>query len=133
MNHNFQIHLVCGSDLKEGLIDAHTHGLDSFGSLELQFVLPFPEEHIGAILNEVGELVSEGFELCDGMELDQLDCLIPPAKILVKKTKDAFGEDIFRLILPDGEYKYPEESKEWPYYLQYEDPYDAKQIPLDRN
>ena len=103
------------------MIDAHTHGLSNYGSLELQFVLDCDDGIIAYILNTVGEMVKNGLVLEDGMLIDGV--CSDNAKVKVFKTKDDFGENIFRLILPDGKFKFPEDSDEWPYTLQYESPY----------
>ena len=49
------IHAVKDHTLKRGMIDAHTHGLSNYGSLELQFVLDCDDGIIAYILNTVGK------------------------------------------------------------------------------
>lgn len=117
----WSIHLVSGKGLKEGMIDAHTHGLKNYGSYELQCVLNFSPKFVGYILNAVGELIQGGRVFHDKDEIEGL--FRNDAKLLVYRTKDSCGEDILRLIVPDSEFKYPDESEEFPYNKQFEDPY----------
>ena len=121
MRYAWEIHLVKDDGMKEGMCDAHTHGLNEFGSLEIQFVLSYPANMIGYILNEVGTRIKNGLVLEDGMLIEGV--CDDEAKLKAYKTQDCFGEEIYRLIMPDGKFKYPEDSKEWPYNLQYESPY----------
>ena len=104
-----------------GMCDAHTHGLDKYGSLELQFVLMYPDDVIGDLLNTIGKMVADGLKLRDGMFIDSV--CYDEAKILVKEMKDCDGHPIFRLIMPDGLFRYPENSDEIPYNWQYKNPY----------
>lgn len=121
MKYDWEIHYVNGENLTPGMCDAHTHGLNKYGSLELQLVLAFDTSLIGYVLNRVGYFVRNGMELHDGMLIEGV--FSDGAMIKAFKTKDFFGDDIFRLIIPDGDYKFPEESEEWPYNLQYRSPY----------
>lgn len=123
--YSWTIHLVTEEPDKPifhpGMCDAHTHGLDKYGSKEIQFVLGFSPQNIGYILNTVGEMVRDGLKLHDGMYIENI--CADEAKIKVFETKDVFGDPVFRLIMPDGEFKYPEDSEEYPYNLQYISPY----------
>ena len=115
----WDIHIVLSD--RPGMCDAHTHGLDKYGSKEIQFVIFGPPEVIGGLLNEVGEAISKGLKLHDGMFL--YGFCDDGAKLKVYETVDCFGEPIYRLIMPDAEFKYPEDSNEEPYCWQYESPY----------
>ena len=133
MSYDWMIHIVadgtpcevCGEAHADqfygGMCDAHTHGLDKYGSLELQFVLAYPPESICYILNSVGENIRNGLMLEDGMTIDGL--FEDGAKLKVFKTTAESGKPVFRLIMPDGEFRWPEDSDEYPYCLQYKSPY----------
>lgn len=123
--YDWMIHVVSSSeedeDIYPGMCDAHTHGLDKYGHLEFQFVLAYPYEFIGQILNGIGERVKNGETFQDGDLIDGF--LKPPAKLKVFKTTDAFGNDVLRLLVPDGKYRWPEDSDEYPYSMQQFSPY----------
>ena len=130
--HDWDIHVLsnsvacecCGRrehNFRDLMCDSHTHGLDAYGSSELQIVLDLPLELIGYTLNSVGELIRDGAKLDDGMTITGL--FENDLEIRVFRTKDSQGEDIFRLIFPDSSLKFPEESEEYPYSKQYESPY----------
>lgn len=125
MKPTWDIHLITNSEeetaFMAGMCDAHTHGLDKYGSLEIQFVLAYPTPMIGHILNEIGARVANGERLSDGSLLKGI--CDDEAELKVYETTDVFGEPILRIIMPDGEFKYPEESTEYPYNMQYENPY----------
>ena len=121
MGYTWVIHKVCDENFIPGMCDAHTHGLNEYGSKEIQFVLNFNDTYIAYLLNEVGTRVAEGLKLKHGMIIDGL--FDDGAAIKVYETKDSFGEPIFRLIMQDEKFKYPEESEEYPYSLQYMQPY----------
>lgn len=115
----------CGKVLENqaflpGMCDAHTHGLDKYG-FELQFVLDCPPDFIGYILNEVARRIKEGLVLHNGDLIEGV--FSGNAMLKVFETKDFAGKKIFRLVIPDREFKFPEESSVYPYNMQYENPY----------
>lgn len=114
------VHLVRGTGRK-GMIDAHTHGLDVMGVPEFQFVLDFPTEIVLMVLNDLATMVQRGVRFKDGDEVENLPVLT--CKVLLREAKDAYGEDVLRVVIPDGQFRYPENSDEWPYNQQYESPY----------
>ena len=130
----WEIHVVSDSCEQEGcdyhedtflpfMCDAHTHGLDKFGSPELQLVLNLDLHLVGYILNTVGDMVRDGLVLEDGMEITGL--FEGEASLKTFFTEDRNGVKICRLILPDTEFRFPEESEEYPYNKQLESPYKA--------
>ena len=104
-----------------GMCDAHTHGLDRFGSLELQVVISLPPNLMGYLFNAVGDSIRNGLVLEDGAILSGY--FENDIKIKVFKTKDTYGAPVFRLILPDEKLRFPEESDQHPYMMQYKSPY----------
>ena len=116
----------CGEETEGSFMpymcDAHTHGLDKYGSKELQVVLYLDPRIVGTIINNVGMNIKEGkVVLRDGMLLDGY--IEGGYKIEVFETLDEFGDPVFRLILPDSEGRFPGESDEYPFSAQYYDPY----------
>ena len=133
--YSWMIHYVSGEvaceqcgrmegSIKSRMCDAHTHGLDEFGSPELQVVVAMPPDVVGWILNSVGEMVRDGLVLKDGMSISGL--LANDAELRVYKTTAYDGAPVFRLIVPDENFMFPPESKQYPYSAQYESPYIDK-------
>ena len=115
------IHGVIGTDdFLGGMCDAHSHGINKYGSRELQVVLYAPSyiKYINIIGRKIRD---EGLKLYGGMELEGM--MDDEAKIRIDDAVDHYGEPIWRIIFQDGEFKYPEESKEYPYFLQTFSPY----------
>lgn len=118
---------MCGKthekkSFKEGMCDAHTHGMDRKGFVELQMVLFFPMGYIGYILNTVakkiinGEVAEKDGAIVKGLFPDGAD-------VRLDRHKDHYGKEIYRIIIPDGRNRMPEDSDEFPYNMQREDPY----------
>lgn len=117
---DWTIHGVIGEDLLSGMVDAHSHGLNKYGSRELQVVLN-ANAYIG-LINIVGEMIRDGkVKLRGGMFLSGI--FDDDALLRIDDARDCNGEPIWRLIIPDNENKFPEESYEEPYYLQIYSPY----------
>lgn len=120
----------CGQgrqDFFPGMCDAHTHGLNACGSLELQFVLDcYPPETIAWLLNGISRRICAGERFSDG---DLIEGFTDDgASLRVFQTTDTEGKPILRIIVPDGDFRFPEESDEYPYCLQLMSPYrDAVQ------
>ena len=110
-----------GNTFLPGMCDAHTHGLDEYGSPELQLVLDVEPSLIGYILNTVGDMVRDGLVLKDRMEIKGL--FEGDVGLKTFFTKNVSGKRVCRLIIPDTQFKYPEESEEYPYNMQYDSPY----------
>lgn len=132
----WQIHLVndevcecCGEkseDFYPYMCDAHTVGLDEYGSPELQIVLLMDPEIIGYTLNTIGEMIRDGFRLEDGAEITGI--FQGDVSIRTFFTEDRDGETVCRLIFPDPELKFPEDSEEYPYNMQYKSPYKESRM-----
>lgn len=115
------IHMVADESFYEYMCDAHTHGLDRYGSYEIQMVLNLGPNIIGAIINDVGERIRNGLVLHDGGYIEGV--LENGVKIKVFETKDEFGKPIFRLLLPDEQNRFPGDTDIYPYNMQLETPY----------
>lgn len=119
----WDIHYITDTG-KHGMIDAHTHGLNDFNSPELQFVLSYPASIVGGILNEIGEMIRNGQEFSDGDIIRGISYLT--CDIMLKQTTDVYGAPVLRIIIPDGSFRWPEDSDEYPYCEQYKSPYASK-------
>ena len=118
---------VCGGSTGEhtflpGMCDAHTHGLKERGFTELQMVLRWDNEYIGYVLNTVAEKVIKG-EIEEKNRALVRDFFGDGASIRLDRRTDNFGEDVYRIVIPDGSFRMPEESDEYPYNMQINSPY----------
>ena len=82
----------------------HTHGMEDFGHLDFQVVLNIKPAEIGYLLNTMGERVRDGerFQSGDMIKGLFLDCDV--RLDLFRET----GRDVLRLIIPDGDNRFPE-------------------------
>lgn len=123
----WKIHYVTNSDdvrdwqdvpqvFFDGMCDAHTHGLNKFGSLELQIVLDLGPEVIGVMLNLLASAIVSGDFVPE--ENMQIDGLIPKMVVRVNKAKDAEDNDVWRIVFPDNEGNFPENTEYMPWRMQ---------------
>lgn len=104
-----------------GMADIHTHGLDKAGSLELQMVLPYLEESAAYIMNTLAEKIwKKEIVPSDGLLVNGIfeDC-----PVRLNKRLDAFNVPVWRVVIPDGQNRMPEDSDEYPYNEQMHSPY----------
>ena len=89
----------------ENICNAHTHGMDAFHQPEFQIVLGLPPLDIMYILNTLGDNVRNGARYNPSSLVEGIfvDCLV--RLDLIKED----GEQIFRVIIPDNENRFPEE------------------------
>lgn len=105
-----------------GMCNAHTHGLDKYGSHELQIVIDAPDAYSFLFEKIARQIASGQLKLEDGMILKGM--FSDGADLRVDKHLQYINgytekpEYVWRLIIPDGEFKMPEESEEVPYCFQ---------------
>lgn len=95
-------------DDKNNRVVYHTHGLDKYGSLELELNLSVEQKVAMDILNSVGIEIAKGKKYIDG----DIDETLLTCKIAFKKVKGIFGygEMNLRVIVPDPNFKFPWEE-----------------------
>lgn len=86
----------------------HTHGLNKYGSLELEINFPIQQNLAGHILNEIGLKIANGKKYKSNDTIED----IVNVKLKVIETKgvhsDAHGDEkVLRIILPDENHKFP--------------------------
>lgn len=96
----------------------HTHGLDVYGSLELEINLSISPKNAGMILNILGLEIANGKKFEDG----EIDYSIFKNGIAFRKVTSKFGDvvsDVLRVIIPDTNFKFPwDEGCQEPYASQ---------------
>jgi hypothetical protein len=85
-------------------------------------------ETIGYILNVIGERIKDGLLLHEGDVIEDL-FKDKRAKVKVVDATDCKGQKVWRLVLPDQDFKFQEESQQYPYYMQTESPYIPEMKP----
>lgn len=108
---------ICGKQehrFPQYICDAHTHGMNLYGHPEFQVVLDYGTQELGRLLNEMGRKVRDGqrFKHGDRVEGLYLDC-----DIELREMPDSQGVTVLRLIIPDRQNRWPEES-EYPHNMQ---------------
>jgi len=108
------IHMVIDSDGPGGIRNSHTHGMERYNHLDFQMVLPLSQEQTMQLLNTIGREVQSGKRFQPGQysgEVFSCDFRLE----LHRET----GRDVLRLIFPDPQMRFPEDSLcETPYKYQ---------------
>ena len=121
------IHGVCDGQH----VNFHTHGMEKYGHMDFQIVLPYPHQELCRILNTLGFQVREGHAFKAGERIPgiYLDCDV---KVL---EFEETGRTVLRVIVPDKNNRFPDEAGcEYPYTLQsfptdFLIPVDKGQVP----
>ena len=109
----WMIHGVCGG----GNTVYHTHGLNEYGSLELELNLSLEKNQACQFINLIGLEIANGKKFKDG----DFDDTIFNCKIAFKEVEGIYEENqkCLRVIFPDTNYKFPwEDGCEEPYKWQ---------------
>lgn len=107
----------CGKQEKnypDYICDAHTHGMNLYGHPEFQVVVDYGTQELGRLLNEMGRKVRDGQRFKHG---DRISGLYLDCDIELREMPDVNGKTLLRLIIPDKENRWPEES-DHPHNLQ---------------
>ena len=109
---------ICGkqeSGLPQYICDAHTHGMNLYGHREFQVIIECGPQEICRLLNTMGMKVrdGEGFKPGDRIKDLYLDC-----EVELREKLDVDGVPLLRLVIPDKQNRWPEESADYPYNMQ---------------
>lgn len=104
--------------------DCHSHGIiERYGAkYEFQIVLAYPIHEVGYILNELGYRVRAGEIFQPG---DLVEGIFEDCPVRLDKFTDSNGRPILRVIIPDGDNRWPEDPKCNPTY-------QLQRLPLER-
>lgn len=109
-----------------GPINCYTVGLEkNLGHLDIQITLPLDQLMCGHLINKVAGLIKEGRQFTPGILYhDILRHSVPVKFIIIKDNKQQ--RELLRMILPDENMKFPEDSACNPFYqLQYMQTHDT--------
>lgn len=105
--YGFVVHYVFETDKHEfnGMINAHTEGVqENFGHLDLQIVLPLPQETVHPVLTGmVHRIKTEGVVF----EPDTKNSEVLEGYDVYLKVFTHHGKDVLRVILPDAKGRLP--------------------------
>ena len=97
------IHNVTGNP-----ISFHTHGLDKYGSLEIEIVLPMYHKEGVNFCNYIGAAITDGLKIEDGLMIEGLFNL----PVYFFKTMPIHGDkEVFRVVFPDEKGFFPWEEE----------------------
>lgn len=99
------IHYVidCEGEGEGGIVNIHTHGMENYSHINFQLVLPVHEDQAQLILNSICFAVQDGRRFDVGeQKKDLYNCVFR-----LDAHKES-GRDVLRLILPDPEWRFPE-------------------------
>lgn len=109
------IHYVFGETDRKGHVNIHTHGMEKYGHLNFQIVLPIEQGLAKNLLNNICSRVQNGEKFTDGI----YDDLLMNGYKVKLKTVDFRDEKLIRYILPDSKNRFPEDTGcEEPYCYQ---------------
>lgn len=104
----------------------HTHGLNKFGSLEVEILLPISPKNAGIYLNAIGEAIQNGLKLEDGLMVEELFSV----PVFFFKVMPEHGEEeVFRAVFPDEKGYFPWDMSG---AIRCDEPYKS-QIKFDKN
>lgn len=84
----------------------HTHGLNRYGSLELELNLPMEPNQATRFINLIADRVSKGMKYASGDKVTDIFTL----PFYLFETQPIFGEmyeRVLRIVFPDPQVKYP--------------------------
>ena len=88
-------------------VSYHTHGLEQFGSLEIEIVLPLYPHEGAMFCNNIGAAIQTGLKVEDGQMVEGLFNL----PIFFFKTMPLHGDkEVYRVVFPDSQGLFPWED-----------------------
>jgi len=110
------IHYVIGDYGPGGIANIHTHGMENYGHLDFQMVLPLKKEQATMLLNTIGLEVQNGKRFEPG----HYSGAVYSCDFRLELHRET-SRDVLRLIFPDPQFRFPEDPQcECPYKHQTE-------------
>jgi len=105
------IHGVCDGQF----VNFHTHGMEKYGHMDFQMVLPYPHKELCRIINTFGLKVQDGERFKDG---DLVKGIYEECDVRLNEFEET-GRTVLRIIVPDKYNHFPDEvGCEYPYTIQ---------------
>jgi len=115
---DWTVHYILDDIGPGGIINVHTHGMERYGHLDFQTVLPIAPEKATVLLNTIGFEVQNGRKFEPGDYGD--DSHVYSCAFRLEQHRET-GRDVLRLIFPDPQFRFPEDPLcEKPYKYQTE-------------
>lgn len=115
----FYVHLVPSSEHKNGLINAHTHGLkETQGHPDLQVVAPIQPGLVMQVIHAAANRIKDGRTYKDGVVAEGI---LRGMVVKFLKVREC-DRDVLRIILPDPKGRVEKEEMEEAWAMQYQDP-----------
>lgn len=115
-NVDWIVHYVLDQYGPGGICNGHTHGMEKYGNLDFQIVLPISPEKITLLLNTICLEVQKGRRFEQGDY--PLENEVYTAPFRLQKVRET-GRDVLRIILSDPNFRFPEDLLcEEPYKYQ---------------
>ena len=113
----FYVHYLCDDRDSPTGYNAHTHGMEAFGNLDFQLVIPLPAATARSVISNIAERVMNGEKFSSGQLVSNI---IKGFDIkLIEVTED--GRKVLRIILPDKHGKLDQFEISGKYNIQYKD------------
>lgn len=103
-------------DDKTGRGSAHSHGLDKYGSLEIEINLHLRPEVMGQYINLIADhIANKGLQIEDGERVEGIFF----CAVYFFKVKSVQSEDVvLRVVLPDEQLRFPWDADCSPEYRE---------------
>lgn len=113
-NIDWEIHAVIGVSGPGGIVNSHTHGMERYGHLDFQLVLPLVPKQTALLLNTICIEVQKGRRFLPEHSISEVFTCDFRLELFHET-----GRDVLRLILPDPKLRFPENPLcESPYKYQ---------------
>ena len=97
------------------ICNAHTHGMNKYGHLDFQLVIHLHPNQMGYVLNTLGLRVQAGEHFKSG---DLVEGIFDRCPLRLDEVEES-GRKVLRVIIPDDQNRFPEDSAcEYPYSYQ---------------
>ena len=111
------VHYVFEERGPGGSTNAHTHGMENYGQMDFQLVIPVVPKKATVLLNAIALEVQKGKRFVEG---DYPEKTVYNTAFRLKRVRET-GRIVLRIIMPDPNLRFPEDPLcEEPYKYQTE-------------
>lgn len=125
--HGWIIHYVGADENSPTGLNIHTHGLqETYDHLDLQVVLPIPQQIVQPILHTIVDRIKDGEKFGDG---DTIENVIGNGLTVKMVSANENNRPVLRVIFPDQTGSCDSWAMKDPYLRQYGDLVDLPEMP----